>query len=251
MERFEAAASQANVGTGRRREGAQFEALAASFWDALGDYLQGLTGVTELQPHSRFRHFRFGSRTLVLPSKRQIEGKRVPVDERRRNWFRRHFGVADLVRAFPGEGEAISKYAPDTGPFHGANYPEMYASRRTEFDDTILLEEAGVLVEKILLEYKTAKSSNGRVIDGNAHERLSFQALQYLEIATRYPSCSFVVFANGAFARYQNKYHVNFRIQAERLSVFSWFRMEHCCTQPEYARVVGRLVDWLCFRERA
>ncbi|MGC9360482.1 MAG: hypothetical protein ACP5G7_08945 [Anaerolineae bacterium] len=91
------------------------------------------------------------------------------------------------------------------------------------------------------MEYKTAKSSKGISLDGNAHERLSFQILQYLEIATRYPRCSLVVIANGAFAFYRNKYHVSFRTQADRLSNFCWFEMLRLCTQAEYLRFVKGL----------
>lgn len=99
--------------------------------------------------------------------------------------------------------------------------------------------------EKILLEYKTAKSSKGRQIDGNAHERLSFQIMQYLEVATRYTKCSLMVLANGAFIRYRNKYHVSFHVQAERLKNFAWFSMEHACTAPEYTCFLTGLLAWL------
>lgn len=131
------------------------------------------------------------------------------------------------------------------GPFVGTNYLAMDARMRTGFDDTIVLEENGALRGKTLLEYKTAKSSNGTHIDGNAHERLSFQTMQYLEVATRYPYCSLAVLANGAFARYRNKYHVTFHIEADRLSSFRCFFMEHCCARHEHARLTYRLIDWL------
>lgn len=42
-----------------------------------------------------------------------------------------------------------------------------------------------------------------------------------------------------------NKYHVNFHIQADRLSNFTWFRMEYLCEVPKYARFVHRLVRWI------
>jgi hypothetical protein len=109
----------------------------------------------------------------------------------------------------------------------------------------VVLIDAGTLREKVLLEYKTAKSTQGRQIDGNAHERLSFQIMQYLEIATRYTRCSLVVLANGAFVRYRNKYHVNFHVQAARLRNFAWFSMEHASTQEEYAHFLEGLLDWL------
>jgi len=128
------------------------------------------------------------------------------------------FPVSELIAAYPTEVEAIGRYAPDTGPFAGSQYPGIYSGLTTKFDDTVVLEDGGVLREKLLLEYKTAKSSRQRQIDGNAHERLSFQIMQHLEVATRYTKCSLVVLANGAFIRYRNKYHVNFHVQADRLA---------------------------------
>ena len=124
-------------------------------------------------------------------------------------------------------------------------YPEMYTGLTTRFDDTIVLVEGGVLKEKILLEYKTAKSSKGRQIDGNAHERLTFQVMQYLEIATQYTACSMVVIGNGAFVKYRNKYHVNFHVQADRLKNFQWFNLEHMSGAGEYVKFVTGIATWL------
>jgi hypothetical protein len=160
-------------------------------------------------------------------------------------WLEVVFPVADLVAAFPTEAEAVGRYAPGSGPYAGSRYPGIYSGLTTKFDDTVVLEDAGVLREKLLLEYKTAKSSGGRQIDGNAHERLSFQIMQYLEVATRYTKCSLVVFANGAFIRYRNKYHVNFHVQADRLKNFAWFSMEHACTLGEYSQLLDDLLSWL------
>jgi len=150
-----------------------------------------------------------------------------------------------LVESFPSEAEAIRRYAPTTGPYAARAYPTIYSGLTTKFDDTVVLVEGGVLREKILLEYKTAKSSKRRQIDGNAHERLSFQIMQYLEVATRYTKCSLMVIANGAFVRYRNKYHVNFHVQADRLKNFSWFSMEHACTAVEYTGFLKALLSWL------
>ena len=66
-----------------------------------------------------------------------------------------------------------------------------------------------------------------------------------LEIATRYTRCSFVVVTNGAYAKYRNKYHVNFHMQADRLRNFAWFDMAHLCTPTEIDGVHVRLRDWL------
>ena len=81
--------------------------------------------------------------------------------------------------------------------------------------------------------------------DSNAHERLSFQIMQYLEVATRYTKCSLMVMANGAFIRYRNKYHVSFHVQADRLANFAWFSMEHACTTTEYTRFLIAMLSWL------
>jgi len=253
MEAFEAAPSRANTGAGRRREGAVFESVARQFWDGLGDHLGSLGATTELTPYDRFRRFRSEGRTLYLPSGRVAGTAAASPNERRRSWLSLKFDTADLVDRYPGTGEAIRRWAPTDGEYAGDSYPQMYGGRRTTFDDTVVLEDEGVLVEKVLVEYKTAKSIGGKgvALEGNAHERLSFQALQYLEVATKYPSCSFLVFANGAFARYKNKYHVSFRVQAERLSVFSWFKMDHCCGVHEYARAAQRLIDWVSAGSRA
>ena len=248
MERFEASPSRARTGTGARTEGGQFEILVAQFWDALGDHLRGSRRVNERPAPPSFRHFSSSGRSVYLPTNRPatvVESSPFGLTAPRTTWFERDFAVSDLVSAFPGEPQAIDRYAPTVGPYAGAKYPTMYGSKKTKFDDTIVLERDGFLAEKILLEYKTAKSSGGVSIDGNAHERLSFQILQYLEIATRYPRCSFSVFCNGAFAFYKNKYHVNFHIQADRLAAFSWFSMDHHCTAPEYTTFVNRLIHWL------
>ena len=248
MEQFEASPSRANTGTGSRSEGGQFENLVADFWDALGDHLGAHDNVAERLGPPSFRRFTSSTRSVYLPTNRPAIVAASPpfgLTAPRTTWFERDFAVSELVGGFPGEQQAITSYAPPVGRYAGSKYPTMYGNTKTKFDDTIVLEHDGVLAEKILLEYKTAKSSRGISIDGNAHERLSFQIMQYLEVATRYPRCSFSVFCNGAFAFYRNKYHVNFHIQAERLTAFSWFSMDHHCTAPEYAGFVHRLTRWL------
>lgn len=249
MEDFEAAPSRKRTGTGSRREGATFESLVATFWSHYASYAltqRGATGIIVRPGKSGRRTWTrvtLRERELYLPT---LAPRNLPrADGPQASWLRLRYPVAELIAAFPGEHEAVERYAPAHGPFAGKNYPTMYRGRTTEFDDCIVLVEGGVLRKKWLLEYKTAKSSAKRSIDGNAHERLSFQALQYLEVATRYTSCAFAVLSNGAFARYRNKYHVSFRQQAERLENFSWFRMEHCCIIEEYAAFLQELTAWL------
>jgi len=162
-----------------------------------------------------------------------------------RDWFRTVFLVDELIAAYPGRSDAVRRWAPHAGTYARNRYTQIYSGLSTAFDDTIVLVSAGVLHEKILLEYKSAKSSGKRQIDGNAHERLSFQVMQYLEVATRYPRCTLEVVANGAFVRYRNKYHVNFHVQAERLMAFAWFGIQHRCTARETIALANGLATWL------
>ena len=243
LENFEASASRPNTGTGSRREGDQFEHIGRTFWSALASYLasHGAHLAHTSIGRRTWTRITMRSRSLYLPVHHQKAREPHGVPEL---WLRLKYPISDIVEAYPGQHEAIKRYAPSRGPFAGPRYPNMYEGLSTTFDDAILLEEAGILREKILVEYKTAKSSKRRQIDGNAHERLSFQIMQYLEIATRYPRCTLVVLTNGAFVRYRNKYHVSFHIQRDRMAAFSWFRMEYLCERRDYARFVRRLIDW-------
>ncbi len=171
LEAFEASESRARTGTGSRREGDQFEKLAATMWQEVALYLKAKTSDVELVrgPRSRcWAHISTGNRGLYLPTT-QIEHR---ASEAPSGWLDLDFGVPDMVDRFPGTAEAIARYAPESGPFAGQDYPSMFSRMKTKFDDTIVFEKDDVLCEKLLLEYKTAKSSAGRQIDGNAHERL-------------------------------------------------------------------------------
>jgi len=244
MEQFEAGASRANTGTGARDEGAKFEVLVGTLWKEMAEFCR-LSGARSSTIHGVgtrwFHELIVEDRALFLPFER-IQGTKNQPSTR---WLETDFGVTDLVNAYPGVDQATGRYAPPTGPYAGEDYPGMFHGLSTCFDDTIVLVEAGVLKEKILLEYKTGKSSNGRQVDANVHERLSFQMMQYLEAATRYTRCSLVVLTNGAFARYRNKYHVNFHVQADRLANFSWFSMEYACAELEYLSFLTGLANWL------
>lgn len=250
MEKFEASRSTPNTGAGSRKEGNRFEHLARDFWTEMYKQLEGQGGISvKLLRLNSKRWFRieYSTRAIYLPvSSNFVSSSDLgKYREERPEWLSRSFGVSELVKKFPGEAEAIARYAPSTGRFSGKCYPQMYGGMKTHFDDTIVLEESGTLVEKFLIEYKTAKSSDQSKMDGNVHERLTFQMMQYLEAATRYTKCSFAVIANGAFIRYQNKYHVNFHIQADRLSNFRWFSMRHMSSAQEYLDFAERLMIWL------
>ncbi len=246
MEAFEARESVANTGTGSRREGGDFERVVAEMWTAFqraaATHGAKRTTVSGEGVH-RYARLTVGPRSLYVPEPdgASVTGPATVPSQ----WLQVVFHVDDLIAAFPTESEAIRRYAPSKGEYAGQRYPEMYSRLVTKFDDTVVLEDSGVLREKILLEYKTAKSSRGRQIDGNAHERLSFQIMQYLEVATRYTRCSFTVIGNGAFIRYRNKYHVNFHVQADRLSNFAWFSMQYACVSDAYLQFLAGLLSWL------
>lgn len=246
MEQFEASASVKNTGTGSRREGAGFERLVGELWESVRKHaVERKASCTFVRGvgNRRWAKLTIGPRSLYLPNNPSAPLTDVGAQPSR--WLEVEFIVSDMIAKFPSETEAIKRYAPASGPFASEKYPSMYSGLYTSFDDTVVLEDAGVLREKILMEYKTAKSSKKRQLDANVHERLSFQMMQYLEAATRYTQCSFVVLANGAFMRYRNKYHVNFHVQADRLANFAWFSMEHASAAAEYSHFLSGLLSWL------
>lgn len=248
VEAFEASPSVPRTGTGARQEGRKFESNVREMWTAFCRTARDMgaqSAVVRAGKNRYYARLQVDDRCLWIPVPRH--GVASDCEAR---WLEVDFIVEQLVESYPGTAEAVERYAPSAGDFAGCGYPLMYKGLVTKFDDTVLLTEDGTLIEKILLEYKTAKASQGKKIDGNVHERLTFQIMQYLEVATRYTRCSFVVIANGAFARYRNKYHVCFNVQADRLRNFAWFKMEYACTCPEYSRFLESLLSWLFYRSK-
>lgn len=247
IEDFEASDSVANTGAGSRRDGEGFENLIERMWAALIDNAEDGGASLSYVRHPRgkvYAKLTVDGRSLYLPAAAPEYGPQPEVHPQPR-WLETIFEVEEMVENHPGTREAVERYAPEEGPFAGDAYAGIYSGLSTIFDDNIALEDNGKLVEKILLEYKTAKSSGDKRIDGNAHERLTFQIMQYLEVATQFESCSLVVLANSAFVRYRNKYHVNFQIQAERLAIFPWFHMRHHCTKSGIHLFTTSLMQWL------
>ena len=241
METFEATESRANTGTGSRREGEKFEHITGALWSGFRQIAEmggAHVGIVYGGGNKKYARLTVEKRALFVPAL-----KSEPLTDTRLNqfpWLEVEFTVENTIASFP-----IKSYAPKSGPYADNLYPNIYKGMKTRFDDTVVLVENGVLRKKILLEYKTAKSSDRRQIDGNAHERLSFQIMQYLEVATRYTSCSLMVIANGAFIRYRNKYHVNFHAQSDRLKNFAWFSMGFSCAAGEYENFLESLLAWL------
>lgn len=257
LEVFEAGESQRNTGTGKRTDGNDFEKLIEEYWKCVAKLAIEHGAVPKEQvPMSpggagrnrrtgAHRRYTFGSRSIYLPQPYPDASVEIDRNPRIGEWLRLSFNVEETARAYPGPDVVREKYAPRGGPYAGDQYWQMFSGMSTNFDDTVVMEDGGVLVEKILFEYKTAKSSKGRCIDGNAHERLSFQVLQYLEVATKFTACRLEVLANGAFKQYKNKYHLGFNQQADRLSSFRWFDMRYRCEAEQYESLAGELLQWL------
>lgn len=189
-----------------------------------------------------------GAEMLFPTGKILLDIDNDEVSEIPESWLQRKFFVSDLIEGHLGKGPY--SFAPptqrDSPNYYGSLYPQLYAGKTTNFDWCIALSDRGMLIEKMLFEYKSAKSSLGQAIDGNAHERLTFQTLQYLEIASRLPSCSLNVIMSSAFAQYKNKYHPSFNQQSIRLGdAFRWFSMRIFTCHSEYVALFTMLSQFL------
>ncbi len=163
-------------------------------------------------------------------------------------WLAKKFLCSDLLQEQLGSGPY--SFAPatpqDSALYYGNNYPGLFAGMTTSFDFSGTLVVNGSLKEKMLFEYKYGKSSNNDRIDGNAHERLGFQILQYLEIAQRFPSCSLNVIAAQAFSEFRNKYHPGFNQQAARLNeMFQQVQFRFASCRSEYIALFDCFANFL------
>lgn len=173
-------------------------------------------------------------------------------------WLKRKFRVENWTDCRLKELEKIG-WIPtqdDSGRLvdTGRRYSDLYKNLTTSFDATIIyLTTQGskyILEKKILIECKSAKASKEEKIDGNAHERLSFQNLEYLEIAKHYAiqniRCDLVLLTNDAFIRYKNKYHSGFGVHALRLKeAFCWYDLRIVSTTDQYLKLFVSWRDWL------
>jgi hypothetical protein len=237
--------SLAGMPAGGRMEGDEFERAVATAWTIFADEVRSVSIVTVVEPQRRGQQ-----RAIKLQSRHgpwavywnyssdiaQFADESVHEDVPPA-WLERRFLVSDILQEHLGPGPYA--FAPmdhrDSARYHGNNYPELFRGKKTEFDFSGALVVEGALREKLLFEYKYAKSSGGASVDGNAHERLAFQVLQYVEIALRYPSCSLNVIAAQAFAEYRNKYHPAFNQQAIRLNeTFQQVQFRFAACRSEY-----------------
>lgn len=231
--------------------GGDFELAVRAVWVALVRSLAGLGLAVDAVRSgeallTRLSNPEFQSGLIVaLPPRGALGEAFTASKEVPAYWGRRVFAVTDLV-----DGAQVARFAPptaeDSPQFFGARYPGMFGGAKTAFDFNVVCERSGVFLDKMLFEYKAGKSTNGARLDGNVHERLGYQSLQYLEVALRHPNTSFNVIASSAFARYRNKYHVTFNQQAERLGeTYSFFRMRFVACESEYLRFFAMLTRFV------
>jgi hypothetical protein len=144
--------------------------------------------------------------------------------------------------------------------YRGENYRKIYLEKRgekskiTKFDGAILklvspplsgLEKA-CLDKKILVEIKSAKIKSDGSIDGNVHERFSFQNMEYLEIASLYPKTQLLLLTNDVFLRSRNKYYTAFGVHAIRLmNAFCFYEFDMVSTSEQYVRLFKKWEKWL------
>ncbi|MGC8817686.1 MAG: hypothetical protein ACP5PX_07920 [Candidatus Hadarchaeum sp.] len=206
-----------------------------------------LTGdnVVAVESLSTRRFIVFNLENLVLDQEScPYKGTKTVPD----NWLKKAFLVEEWcdpriediekIGVIPDEHEGL--------PFAGPAYRQIYRGLKTEFDGVILFVEGDQLLSKTLVEIKSAKSSRRRRIDGNAHERFSYQNLDYVEIGAKYLRTELLLLTNDAYIRYKNKYHTGFAVHALRLGqAFSWYRFSMVSSAGQYLRLFEGWVDWL------
>lgn len=266
---FQDAPTQAGRTTGEAGGGRHFERVVADGFVRFGELLSRFIPSLEVLAvkecsNSEVRYDAFAirneafSRVLVFHvpgfvdtdftrflQGNSIFGKEVCVEGR---FLKRKFQVKEWYDPRLGELEERGwiPTAHEDYPFSGDRYPGIYQGKTTLFDGVIAFFEGEVLKEKTLLEIKSLKSSNGRDIDGNAHERFAYQNLDYLEIAALYPRTTLLLLTNDAILRFRNKYHTGLGIHALRLShAFCWYRFHMVSSVEQYVRLFQSWRMWL------
>lgn len=249
-------ASTAGTPAGSRREGSGFEKAVGETWRRFFELHEPWTEIRRVQIPNQRGPVALEVSNRSVGTQMFIPINAVPQSERYPEtseyfppaWMQRSFEVSELLESHLGD--RLFEFAPpsreDSRLYWGENYPKLYAGKTTNFDFTIALARNGVLTEKMLFEYKYAKSSGESSVDGNAHERLSFQVLEYLEIAPRYTNCSLNVVTSDAFVQYRNKYHPSFHQQSIRLGdAFRAFTMRLASCRSEYVALFRMLSRFL------
>ncbi len=172
--------------------------------------------------------------------------KAFPVKE----WYDLHIEDVEKMGVIPKKHEEAPFGDPERIPYTETEYKRIYQDLKTNFDGVILFIEGDELLSKNLVEIKSAKSSKRKTkspkIDGNAHERFSYQNLDYVEISAIYPKTELLLLTNDAYVRYRNKYHTGFAVHALRLSqAFWWYKFSMVSSAGQYFRLFEGWIDWL------
>ncbi|MEJ5337148.1 MAG: hypothetical protein WHT26_07630 [Thermus sp.] len=149
-----------------------------------------------------------------------------------------------------------SRHIPKT---REKSYWELAEGLSTKFDGGLLFVEnirvdstkrlRGDVTRKILMEIKAAKSSQKQRVDGNAHERFSFQNMEFLVWSHTHPpeKLGLLLLTNGAFLRYKNKYHMAFGIHAHllRQSFGRFYKFQMISWYEDYLDLMTDIGEWL------
>jgi hypothetical protein len=247
------------VPAGGREEGAGFEKAVAEAFDIFTSEIAAIANVYKIVPARRGQpealkfESNFGPWAMYLANLPKEPNVQSHVQEELPPaWLQDKFHVSEILEFHLGPSPY--PFAPqtprDSASYYGDNYPALYQGQTTNFDFSGALIRDGKLAEKMLFEYKYAKSSNSDSIDGNAHERLGFQVLQYIEIALRYPACSLNVIAAQAFSEYKNKYHPAFNQQALRLGdTYPQVQWRYAANRTEYIALFSCFAHFLATGE--
>jgi hypothetical protein len=235
------------VGTaaGTRTEGREFEQAVRDAWIIFAREIRIIASIHVVLPQREGQHkalkvqSKHGPWAIFWDYSEDMAGfaESTITEDVPPRWLEKKFLCSELLQEQLGSGSY--PFAPptpqDSKLYYGDNYPGLFKGMTTSFDFSGSLVVDGSLKEKMLFEYKYGKSSNSDRIDGNAHERLGFQILQYLEIAQQFPSCSLNVIAAQAFSEYRNKYHPGFNQQAARLNeMFQQVQFRFAACRTEY-----------------
>lgn len=226
---FEAPARRAGTPAGARRDGAAFEQEFDRLARELADRIAGAGARRrDLAVGARASaELRVGARRLLLPLGSAPGGLPAAPDELR---------------------EICTAVLDASGTLADCDDAEALelAAGTTHRYDRIVARLAGErLLERVLVEAKSAKGSGGR-LEGNAHERLAFGAFLAAEAHRREPELAFASLANDAFRRYRSKYPAGFALIRRRLveldPSFRWYALE---TPERLARWASELAGWL------
>ncbi len=224
---FEAPETQTGVPAGGVREYVHFHVLAKAFLSELADKLAGEYGGS-LPAGSGDMHWR-----------KIVNGRRVCYVPCAPPPF--NVVVAGIPRWLSWKASERPQFSSvdESGAWEGA----------FRFKGVIGLIEEGCPPVRILTEYVTGKSSEGEKMDGNAHERLSYKVLQYLDAMHNgdpQEGCELFVFGNGAFTKYTNRFYPATQRHLELLAgAFSGFRVVWAVEVEDFLGLALRIVDWL------